>query len=315
MSAPSRIYVIGSLNADLVQNVPRLPKGGETLQGDDLRTFAGGKGGNQAFAAARMGGRVSMVGQVGNDSFGAVLLESLRSAGVNTESVAVIEGSSGTAMILVLPSGENAIVISPGANATLTPAEASGRLEDLTASSLLLCQMEIPPETVERSLAVAKRKGATTILDPAPASSACLAMLPYVDFLTPNETEAMQLLGRDGTIGNDMQARQVARELRERGAGTVVLKLGSRGCWIAGKDISTVVSGYDVSAVDTTAAGDTFNGAFACALDQKKPILDAARFANAAGALSVTRPGAQNSVPTREEVEHFMERMSAPSLR
>ncbi|MEX2300872.1 MAG: ribokinase [Bryobacterales bacterium] len=315
MSESSRIYVIGSLNADLVQKVPRLPKGGETLQGNDLRTFAGGKGGNQAFAAARMGGRVSMVGQVGSDGFGVILLDSLRSAGVNTDHVAVVEGSSGTAMILVLPNGENAIVISSGANATLTPGEAARSLEHLATGSLLLCQLEIPIETVERALAVAKRKGATTILDPAPANTACLAMLPHVDFLTPNETEAMQLLGLDGAIDGDDQALQVASKLRDEGASTVVLKLGSRGCCIVNKEISTIVSGHEVTAVDTTAAGDTFNGAFACALDQKRSIVEAARFANAAGALSVTRPGAQNSVPTRKEVEQFLGRMTAPSLR
>jgi ribokinase len=315
MSESSRIYVIGSLNADLVQKVPRLPKGGETLQGNDLRTFAGGKGGNQAFAAARMGGRVSMVGQVGNDGFGVMLLDSLRSAGVNTDHVAVVEGSSGTAMILVLPNGENAIVISPGANATLTPGEAARSLEHLATGSLLLCQLEIPMETVERSLAAAKRNGATTILDPAPANAACLAMLAHVDFLTPNETEAMQLLGLDGAIGDDDQALQVASKLRDRGASTVVLKLGSRGCCIVNKEISTIVSSHEVAAVDTTAAGDTFNGAFACDLEQKRSIVEAARFANAAGALAVTKPGAQNSVPTRKEVEQFLGRMTAPSFR
>ena len=315
MSEPARIFVIGSLNADLVQHVPRLPKAGETLQGDDLRTFSGGKGGNQAYAAARMGGRVSMIGQVGSDSFGAGLIESLRSAGVNTEHVAIVQGSSGTAMILVLPSGENVIVISPGANATLTPTGAITRLGEVTAGSLLLCQLEIALDTVEYALRTAKSKGAVTMLDPAPANTGCLSMLRHVDFLTPNETEAMLLLGNDSTIDDDNQAKEVAHELHERGASTVVLKLGSRGCCIVNKEISTVLPGFEVSAVDTTAAGDTFNGAFACALEQGRSILDAARFANAAGALSVTRPGAQNSVPTREEVEQFLERMTAPSLR
>lgn len=315
MSEPSRIFVIGSLNADLVQNVPRLPNGGETLQGGSLRTFPGGKGANQAFAAARMGGRVSMIGQVGNDSFAALLLESLRSGGVDTGKIGVTDASSGAAMILVLPNGENAIVISAGANATLTPSEAAPRLEDLTAGSFLLCQLEIPLETVAASLAAAKRKGATTILDPAPSHPDCLAMLRDVDFLTPNETEALLLLERGGTIDNDSQAQQVARELQQRGAGTVVLKLGSRGCCIVNQEISAVVPSFEVSAVDTTAAGDTFNGAFACALEQKRSILEAARFANAAGALSVTRPGAQSSVPTRREVEQFLERQSAPRPR
>jgi ribokinase len=315
MSEPSRIYVVGSLNADLAQSVPRLPLAGETLQGGDLRTFAGGKGGNQAFAAARMGGRVAMIGQVGDDSFGAVLVDSLRSAGVNTERVAVVKGSSGTAMILVLPNGENAIVLSPGANGTLTPAAAEQRLDSFTRGSFLLCQLEIPLETVAHSLAAAKRQGATTILDPAPATADCLAMLGDIDFLTPNETEALQLLGRAGTIDDDAQARRAAGELRERGAATVVLKLGSRGCCVVDREIAVVVPGYEVSAVDTTAAGDTFNGAFACALGQGRAVVDAARFANAAGALSVTRPGAQSSIPTREEVEQFLAGVNVPELR
>jgi ribokinase len=244
-----------------------------------------------------------------------MLLESLQSAGVDTAKVAVIEGSSGTAMILVLPGGENAIVISAGANATLTPGEAARRLADLPPESLVLCQLEIPLETVAESLAAAKRNGATTILDPAPAHPDCLAMLRHVDFLTPNETEALQLLGRDGTIDDGAGALQVAREIHKRGATNVVLKLGSRGCCIVNREIATVVPGFEVSAVDTTAAGDTFNGAFACALERKSPLLEAARFANAAGALSVTRPGAQSSVPTRGEVEQFLERLTAPSLR
>jgi ribokinase len=188
-------------------------------------------------------------------------------------------------------------------------------LADLSAGSLLLSQLEIPLETVARSLAAARRKGAATILDPAPADAGCLPLLRDVDFLTPNETEALQLLGRAGAIDDDAQALQAGRELHERGAATVVLKLGHRGCCVVNDAMSVVVPGYEVRAVDTTAAGDTFNGAFACALIEGRPVVEAARFANAAGALSVTRPGAQSSVPTREEVEEFLARASAPDLR
>jgi ribokinase len=308
MGKPPRIYVIGSLNVDLVQNVPRLPRPGETLKGDDLRTFAGGKGGNQAFAAARMGGRVSMVGQVGRDNFGRMLIESLQSAGASTDYVGVVDVSTGAAMILVMSDGENAIVLSPGANATLTPNDADDRLRDLASGSVLLCQLEIPLDTVEHALAVARRAGAMTILDPAPASARCLPMLRSVDVVTPNTTEALQLVGRDGNVETDLEALQLARELRQLGAGTVVLTLGSRGCCIVNDEISTVIPGYDVAAVDTTAAGDVFNGAFACALAANQSVVDAARFGNAAAALSVTKPGAQSSVPTREEVDSFVQR-------
>ncbi len=308
------IFVIGSLNADLVQNVGRLPGAAETLLGGEVRTFAGGKGGNQAVAAARMGGRVSMIGEVGRDGFGQLLLESLRSAGVDTEQVGFVNGSSGTAIIFVLPNGENAIVVSPGANASLTPEEASSRLAALRPASLLLCQLEIPLNTVGAALKLGKQREATTILDPAPAHPDCLRFLHDVDFLTPNETEALQLLNRDRPIGSDDDARQVARELRRLGAASVVLKLGARGCYVCHEDCSVLVNGLEVNAVDTTAAGDTFNGAFACALGEGKTVIEAAHFANAAAALSVTCSGAQSSIPTREEVEEFLERSAAGIL-
>jgi ribokinase len=307
MSAHPEIVVIGSLNADLVQNVDRLPKPGETIGGGNLETFSGGKGANQAYAAGRMGARVNMIGQVGRDGLASLLLDSLLAAGVNTESVGVSDLPTGTAVILVLPDGENVIVIAPGANATVTPALAAERLSILQGGSYLLSQLEIPVESVEKSLAVAKARGATTILDPAPARLLAPELLCQVDFLTPNETETQALLGEAGlAMDDDAEVELAARRILALGPKTAVLKLGARGCLIATEQGSLRVPGFKVDAVDTTAAGDVFNGAFATALAAGQTVPLAARFANAAAALSVTRPGAQNSVPSRREVNRFL---------
>ena len=307
MSEHPEIVVIGSLNADLVQNVDRLPRPGETIVGGNLQTFSGGKGANQAFAAGRMGAQVSMIGQVGNDGLASLLLQSLQSAGVDIGSVGEADLSTGAAVILVLPDGENLIVISPGANATVTPALAAQRLSGLRKGSYLLSQLEVPIESVHESLAVAKARGAITMLDPAPARELAPELLRNVDFLTPNETETLTLLGEPGfRMDVDSDLDLAARKVLALGPKSVVLKLGARGCMIATVQGSVRVPGFNVSAVDTTAAGDVFNGAFATALAEGRTVPRAARFANAAAALSVTRPGAQNSVPTRPEVDRFL---------
>ena len=312
MSQHPEIIVIGSLNADLVQNVDRLPKAGETIIGGNLETFSGGKGANQAVAAGRMGARVSMIGQLGSDSLASLLLASPKSAGVDADLVGKSDCSTGAAVILVLPDGENVIVISPGANATVTPALATDRLSVLREGSYLLSQLEIPIESVQESLAVAKARNATTILDPAPARPLSTDLLRNVDYLTPNETETMTLLGAASlSMDDDSNIALAARKILALGPRTVVLKLGARGCMIASEQGSIRVPGFKVSAVDTTAAGDVFNGAFATALAEGKEVPDAARFANAAAALSVTRPGAQNSVPSRGEVNRYLSEVAA----
>ena len=312
MSHQPEIVVIGSLNADLVQNVDRLPKPGETIVGGSLETFSGGKGANQAYAAGRMGARVKMIGQVGQDSLARILTDSLRSVGVSIASVGVSGTATGAAVILVLPDGENVIVIAPGANATVTPELAAERLGTLSEGSFLLSQLEIPIESVDRALAVAKEQGATTILDPAPACVLPSRLLRKVDFITPNETETQTLLDdRELAMGDDSEVEVAARRILALGPKTVVLKLGARGCLIASDEGSLRVSGFRVEAVDTTAAGDVFNGAFATALAEGHTIPQAARFANAAAALSVTRPGAQNSVPARRRVDRFLSEASA----
>lgn len=307
MSEKPQIVVIGSLNADLVQNVERLPKPGETIVGGSLETFSGGKGANQAVAAGRMGASVQMIGQVGRDSLASLLLESLLAAGVNTDSVGVSDCATGAAVILVLPDGENVIVIAPGANATVSPELATERLSVLQEGSYVLSQLEIPLESVDTSLAVAKQRGGTTILDPAPARQLDPELLSNVDYLTPNETETQTLLGEPALpMDTDTDVEAAARRILALGPKAAVLKLGARGCLIATERNTVRVPGFPVDAVDTTAAGDVFNGAFATALAEGLAVTKAARFANAAAALSVTRPGAQNSVPSRERVEEFL---------
>ncbi|MCI0423013.1 MAG: ribokinase [Acidobacteria bacterium] len=311
--ANSPVVVLGSLNADLVQTVQRLPKPGETIVGGDLQLYSGGKGANQACAAARMGGRVSMIGRVGRDSFAQSLLDSLSLAGVDATKVERSDRPTGTASISVLPSGENTIVLSPAANASLTPGCVAPLLADLRPDSLFLVQLEIPIETVFEALRLAKGAGARTVLDPAPARRLREELLRHVDFLTPNQGEALTLLeDSDGTIDNLAAAKVAAKRLRRLGAAGVILKLGSLGCFLSTKEMCCHVPGFAVRAVDTTAAGDTFNGAFAAALAEGKSPLDAAIFANAAAALSVTRAGAQTSIPSRQEVDKFLIQMAVP---
>ena len=305
---PKRIFVVGSLNIDLVTRMERLPREGETVSGSDLMLFPGGKGANQACAAARLGGRTAIIGQVGNDPFGEHLLGSLRNAGVDTTGTGRSARATGAACISVLPGGENAIVISPGANATLTPDLALSRLGALKAGDFLLVQLEVRPETVEAVLVYAVRRGAVTILDPAPARPLSRELLGCVTYLTPNQSEAAQLLGKpDMPITGFADAREATRALLELGPAAAVLKMGKLGCYVAAGEFSDGVEGFAVDAVDTTAAGDTFNAAFAVGLSEGMSVADAAVFANAAAALSVTRAGAQSSIPNRDEVTTFLE--------
>jgi ribokinase len=300
------IIVVGSLNADLVQRVERLPKAGETIAGSDLKIIPGGKGANQACAAARLGGRAEMVGCVGDDAFGPMLTKSLEDMGADTSKVRISPGATGTAAILVLPTGENTIVISPGANGRLTATETVNALTALTKDSILLAQLEVPVETTQAALRSARERHATTIFDPAPARSLPSELLALASFLTPNQTEATLLLGSNDEIESYEDAEKAARRLLERGPSAVVMKLGSMGVVIADANGCQRFPSFTVDVVDTTAAGDTWNAAFAVALAESKSVVDAARFANAAGALSVTRYGAQSSIPDRVEVERLL---------
>jgi ribokinase len=304
-----KIVIAGSLNADLVQPLPRLPKPGETILAGDLQLIPGGKGANQAVAAGRLGGHARMIGELGDDTFAEVLIESLRSANVDHTSVGRSPGSTGTACILVLPDGENLIVVSPAANGRLTIDKLQARLGEISPETILLCQLEIPMETTAWVLATAHRRGAITILDPAPAQHLHRDLLSTVTYLTPNQTEAALLLNGPEII-TIADATQAARKLLElgpaNGKANVIVKLGAQGCVIANWHSSTHIPGFAVTPVDTTAAGDTFNAAFAVALAEAMPIPQAARFAHAAAAISVTRFGAQSSIPTRAEVDQFL---------
>lgn len=304
------LVVVGSLNVDLVARVDRIPVPGETIIGTDFETWCGGKGANQATALARLGAAVSMIGKVGSDAFGRQLRDELEKTGVDTRCVENIDGSSGTALIETSAAGENSIVVIPGANARLLPGDLDRYRSEIQSAAMVLAQLEIPAATTEYLVHLAGLAGVPLILDPAPAYPLPASVLSGVTWLTPNETETRLLLGVDPDDGSSLSAPDAAARLLDRGVRNVVLKLGSRGVYLAGQDVAGVaVDACPVDAVDTTGAGDAFNGAFAFALVQAG--LDpgeAAAFACGAAALSVTRAGAQASMPTLEECETFLNR-------
>jgi ribokinase len=303
------IAVVGSLNMDFVVSVPRLPVPGETILGSQFQMLPGGKGANQAYAAGRLarGLRVRMAGRVGYDLFADHLRASLAGAGVDVSAVSGTRlQATGVATIWVDATGQNSIVVAPGANAAFTPADVESLAPAFAQTALVLCQLETPLESVAAALKLARKQGARTVLDPAPAQPLTRELLSLVDVLTPNEQEAAMLLQQEPARLAVEQAGSVARHLRELGPGAVILKLGDRGCYYLGSDFEGHVPAFPVEAKDTTAAGDTFNAAFAVALGEGQSTPDALRFANAAAALSVMRMGAQASVPTRAEVDAFL---------
>ncbi len=299
----NRIVVFGSVNMDLVVRAPRLPVPGETLGGHEFFTAPGGKGANQAVAAARLGAPTVMVGRVGGDAFGAELLESLRAADVDAAGVLVDgETHSGVAVIVVDEAGQNQIVIAAGANGRVGAADVARLRPFLEGAALLLLQLEVPLPAVVAAAKAARQAGVLVVLDPAPAR----ADLPdelyrSTNILTPNEVEAAHLVGFP--VDSLEAAAEAARRLRQRGVETVVVKMGAKGAFCATEGDRFFVPAFPVEAVDTVAAGDAFNGALAVALAEGRPLREALRWAAAAGALSVTRRGAQPSMPTRAEVE------------
>lgn len=307
------IVVIGSINMDLVCRVLRMPAPGETVLGSDLVTIPGGKGANQAVAAAKLGGEVHFIGRVGEDDFGQRLLNGLQNHNVNTDHVTVTEGvSSGCAMILVDKKGENSIVVAPGANHKVSPADIDAATDLLSRASVAILQLEIPYATVKHAIGVCKRLGVYTILDPAPAPPKGLTRAMYdVDILSPNQSEAETLL-HSPTIGGLKRtqrpdAKQLGADLLARGPRAVVLKLGAKGAMVQDhQGLIQQIKGFKVQVVDTTAAGDAFTGALAVALAEGKPMSDAVRFANAAGARCCEGFGAQPSLPARAEVEKLL---------
>jgi ribokinase len=301
------IVVVGSLNLDLVAQVERIPAKGETLPGRDFRTYPGGKGANQAVAAARLGYPVSMIGRVGSDVFGENLRESLATAGVDTSAIATSDAPSGVAMIAVEAGGDNSIIVSPGANACLNPADLDLHVELLRGAAMVLAQLEIPLATVEHLAAICARAGVPLILDPAPARELPASLWRNTAWITPNGTEARQLCGRQDTAKSEEELLETIECLTVRGARNILLKLGERGAYIASYDgFRAHIPAYAVAAVDTTAAGDAFNAAFGVALARDADPHEAANFAAAVAAISVTRSGAQSSMPTLAEVEQFL---------
>ena len=310
---PRAIVVAGSLNMDLVMRVPRLPTPGETVGGGEFQTFPGGKGANQACAAARLardGTTTRMIGRVGDDAFADRLRASLKQAGVDVAGVETCRANpTGVATILVDANGQNTIAVAPGANAAWDAAQVRAASALYRSAGVALFQLESPADAVAHLMAVARASGARTILDPAPARPLDSALLENTDILTPNESEALILLGSDpGASLAAGDAAAAAKRLRALGAKTVVLKLGAAGCFFDNGAESFAVPAFRVAAVDSTAAGDVFNGALAVALVEEQPWPEALRFANAAAAISVTRAGAQSSAPLRADVEAFLRR-------
>ena len=303
------ILVVGSINLDVVCGVDHLPAAGQTVTGDDVRLFNGGKGANQAVGVARLGYPVSLLGCVGDDAAGARLRMGLRTAGVGMRLVTTVaRTASGTALICTDRYGENTIVVSPGANRHIRPRDVERHRGALRAAGLLMMQLEVPLDTVECAAALAHRERVPVMLDPAPAQALPPRLLRHITWLTPNETETQALIGAGAATLTRAAARAAAAELRRRGAQAVVVKLGRRGAFLADSDTARGIPAFRVRAVDSTAAGDAFNAGLATALMCGQSLGDAARYASAVAAISVTRPGAQPSMPTKLEVARFLRR-------
>lgn len=293
------IIVLGSINMDLVARTPRLPAPGETLTGHSFATIPGGKGGNQAVACARLDAPTRLLGRVGNDAFGHALLDSLRQNKVDTRQIAVDPtASSGVAVIAVDDNAENSIIVIPGANGRVGRRELDNLGSVLRETDLLLLQLEIPMDTVEAAARLALQRGARVLLDPAPARPLPDDLYPLVDTLTPNLTEAAILSGRP--VHDHSTAVMAAQDLLARGAGQVIVKMGSSGAYAIGPEGGEHYPAIPVEAVDTVAAGDAFNGALAVALAEGRPWPEAIHWALAGGACAVTAEGAQPSMPDRE---------------
>jgi ribokinase len=309
------VLVIGSLNADLVVRAPHFPQPGETISGGDLHIIPGGKGANQAVAAARQGASVAMLGRVGNDSFGPFLLDSLKSNSVDITHVHADDSATGTAIIVVDANGQNSIVLSAGANGKVSPADVDNATS--LRPSLILLQLEIPTPTVLHAAQYARKNNIRVILNPAPAKPLPDELIALIDFIIPNETELSLLTGLE--VKDIPSAEQAAKKLLERGAKNVIVTLGEKGALLVSGNQTTQVNAHKVNVVDTTAAGDAFIGGFASKILESDSLLlemmqqaaslqieEAVKYANACGALAATKFGAQPSLPTRQEVETFI---------
>jgi ribokinase len=308
LSAQKPIVVVGSINTDLVAVTKRIPIAGETVLGSDFQIHPGGKGANQAVAVARLGYPVRLIGRLGNDTFGAELRTHIEKAGVEITGVSTSDGVSGVAVIVVSENGENSIVLTPGANFKVTPEDIDVNISILRSAGMVLAQLEIPLETIEYLVRVCARENVPLILDPAPARDLPAGIFKDLAWFTPNQTEAAFYLGDKHSESRQLPPAEMAKMFLSNGCRGVVLKMGAHGTYLASKDgLGSLVPAFPVHAIDTTAAGDAFNAGFATGLMLGKSPLDSAAFAAAVAAISVTRVGAQPSMPTMAEVEDFME--------
>jgi ribokinase len=305
MIKKAKIVVVGSSNTDMIIKVDRIPTPGETIIGGEFSIAAGGKGANQAVAAARAGGEVNFVACVGEDMFGEQAVEGFVKDGINIDYVLKTQDyASGVALIFVDQKGENSIGVASGANSQLMPIHIEQAKNSITSADILVMQLETPIETVNTAAKLASENNVKVILNPAPAQTLKDETFKHISILTPNETETELLTGIK--VEDENSASEAADALLSRGIETILITLGPRGVFLASSEIREIVPSFEVKAVDTTAAGDVFNGALAVSLAENKPLFDAVRFANAAAALSVTKLGAQPSAPNREEIDRLL---------
>ncbi|HFI5326187.1 TPA: ribokinase [Serratia liquefaciens] len=304
--ATGKLVVLGSINADHILNIEQFPRPGETVIGKQYKVAFGGKGANQAVAAGRSGADIAFIACVGADDIGERVRQQLASDRIDTQPIeAIADSTTGVALIFVNAEGENVIGIDAGANAAVTPDYLARYQQKVIEADALLMQLESPLETVIAAASLAKQHQTQVILNPAPARELPDDLLATIDMITPNETEAQRLTGI--AVNDDNDAARAAQVLHDKGIATVIITLGSRGVWLSENGNGKLVPGFKVKAVDTIAAGDTFNGALVTALLEGKIMADAVRFAHAAAAIAVTRPGAQPSVPWREEIDAFLQ--------
>ena len=306
MKNTGKLAVLGSINADHILNLASFPRPGETVIGKQYQIAFGGKGANQAVAAGRSGAAISFIACVGEDDIGERIRQQLAEDKIDIAAIDVIPGeSTGVALIFVNGEGENSIAIHAGANAALTPALVEKHKQTIAEADALLMQLESPLDSVLAAAKIAREHQTKVILNPAPAMPLSAELLALVDMITPNETEAEALTGVH--IDSDEDAARAAGILHDKGIGSVLITLGSRGVWLSEQGLGQRIAGFKVKAVDTIAAGDTFNGALITALLEGKPVAEAVRFAHAAAAIAVTRSGAQPSVPWRSETDSFLQ--------
>ncbi|MGL5601764.1 MAG: ribokinase [Silvania sp.] len=305
MKTAGKLVVLGSINADHILNLESFPTPGETVTGNRYQVAFGGKGANQAVAAGRSGADIAFIACTGDDDTGERVRKQLESDNIDIAPVSVVQDeSTGVALIFVNAEGENVIGIHAGANAALTVERVEAQRDSIAGAEALLMQLESPVESVLAAATIAHENHTTVVLNPAPARVLSDELLALVDIITPNETEAEKLTGI--RVENDDDAARAAKALHDKGIGTVIITLGSRGVWASVNGDGRRVPGFKVQAIDTIAAGDTFNGALVTALLEGEPLDKAIRFAHAAAAIAVTRTGAQPSVPWRNEIDEFL---------